>query len=419
MITGDRDLSIEAHTKGNSVANESGEPEWSVLRDENGICMGVRLHNGPIISPEVPEFLKWNSEQDQPLDTAPGVLPAGHYWFAEASQLIEHCKIEGILLFNGNRRDEPGAFQSIARAEFPGKGTLVRLQCAEPVFDMEKGMQVRLDWFAGSAVEMGPGALFGLGPAKSNLWVRETVLPELNSALQDDTSDVRKASTLPISRTFVYLDVSDFSKFPAGQQALVVNSINRIVGHDQCWDWYPAVGARQSIESRICIGDGYIFVFRFAKQAATFGCVIAYLIETLRAIPSTPLMPVDFHFRIGIHTGQVFCFWDPGRNDWNYTGVGINGGQRVLAAAGKEKDDVVFLSDHVRTAILSESHGHDMDLTILGALHNKGRSADKHGGMWRLYEANHTDFLSPQLSQSYLMSDLQNLRRNPARPDTR
>jgi len=37
------------------------------------------------------------------------------------------------------------------------------------------------------------------------------------------------------------------------------------------------------------------------------------------------LLHVDFHFRIGVHVGDVYSFYDPGRKDWNYIGDGING----------------------------------------------------------------------------------------------
>src|SRR5439155_21171504 len=99
--------------------------------------------------------------------------------------------------------------------------------------------------------------------------------------------------------------------------------------------------ARQGLEAQICIGDGYIYVFSEPDRAAYFAGCLAYLIELQVA---RERLPIDFHFRIGVHVGPVFCFWDPDRDKWNYIGDGINGGQRVLAAIGKEKDDVVYVS---------------------------------------------------------------------------
>jgi hypothetical protein len=92
---------------------------------------------------------------------------------------------------------------------------------------------------------------------------------------------------------------------------------------------------------------------------------------------------------MGIHSGSVFRFWDPGRKDWNFIGEGINGGQRVLSAAGKETDDVIYVSAQTRQLIsASDAQQHVKDMILLNMV-NRGRKEDKHKMPWRVYEINH------------------------------
>lgn len=60
----------------------------------------------------------------------------------------------------------------------------------------------------------------------------------------------------------------------------------------------------------------------------------------------------------------------------------------MLSAIGKDTDDVVFVSAAVRTAIQRVDSGSSK--LLLEAMSNRGRKADKHGNMWRVYELNHS-----------------------------
>src|SRR5262249_29440945 len=158
---------------------------------------------------------------------------------------------------------------------------------------------------------------------ETEFWLK--VLPR---ELQKDDSSLRRVSSLPIKRTFVYIDVSDFSQHRSGQQGLIINSLNSIVRKEEYWSAALARHSRQGLEAQLCIGDGYIFVFKDSMNATYFAACLAQLIEVLVAHNQ---LPVIFHFRMGVHVGLVHCFWDWGRDNWNYIGDGINGGQRVLA----------------------------------------------------------------------------------------
>lgn len=188
--------------------------------------------------------------------------------------------------------------------------------------------------------------------------------------------------------------MSDFSKFRAGQQALIINSIVGIVENDEHWGNGQADLCRQCVEAMTCIGDGYVFVFKDTVAATYFAAYLACLIEALVA---HKCVPVSFHFRMGIHVGEVFTFYDPGRSNWNDVGDGINGGQRVIGTIGKEADDVVFVSGQVREELTARSGGDGDVGRTLASLHNRGRRADKHGVMRRVYEMNHTGLASQDL----------------------
>jgi class 3 adenylate cyclase len=149
----------------------------------------------------------------------------------------------------------------------------------------------------------------------------------------------------------------------------VINSIVGIVGQQSLWAGGPGK-ALAALEARMCIGDGYIFVLKDPMHAVYFAAYLAHLIEVLVARKITP---VEFHFRMGVHVGPVYCFWDPGRENWNYIGDGINGGQRVLGAIGKETDDVLFISVQVRQALTASDKGDSPYRQILAALQNRGR----------------------------------------------
>ena len=149
------------------------------------------------------------------------------------------------------------------------------------------------------------------------------------------------------------------------------------------------------MEAMICIGDGYIYVFDNPSFACVFASCLAYLIEVLVARKS---VPVGYHFRMSVHADPVYSFWDPGRGGWNYIGDGINGGQRVLGAIGKDVDDVLFISSQIKQSLTANYDGTEIYSLLLNGLQNKGRRADKHGNSWRVYEVNHTSSMSAFLS---------------------
>ena len=244
-----------------------------------------------------------------------------------------------------------------------------------------------------------PSVIIGLLPRDSiNLAVSLKVYHSINTDLAKEENDARRISSLTIDRTFVYLDISDFSKHSPAQQAVVINSLISIVHSQSLWSTgYPAQLPTE-IEAMLCIGDGYIFVFDDATKGTFFGAYLATLIDVMMA---KKRLPVDFHFRMGVHSGPVYTFWDPGRGDWNYIGKGIIGGNRVLNAVGKAFDDVMYVSDEVRHWIISNDTGDYPNPAILENLHNRGRKEDKHRNPWRVYELSHTalcrQWLPPEL----------------------
>lgn len=329
------------------------------------------------------DCLSWLSSSQEPrLLNNYNFDSTGHF-FDNEIRLVEHCKEQGLILYTAikTRNQNPRIVISELRKWSGKQFTFHRLERAVAL--------------PGATGQVAPGGVVG---ESSDVWVSLALYSKIVDKLPDEMADIRRLSSWPIKRSFVYLDVSDFSKFPAGQQALVINSIVRLVKDDRCWVGPHSKFARAGLESQICIGDGYIFVFKQPTNATYFASYLAYLIEHLCARELTRIIPIEFHFRIGVHVDPVYCFYDPGRRDWNYIGDGINGGQRVLAAAGKEKDDVVYVSDKVRKAIAGEREEGSPNAELLANMNNRGRHMDKHHNMWRLYEMNHTDLFSNEFS---------------------
>jgi class 3 adenylate cyclase len=212
---------------------------------------------------------------------------------------------------------------------------------------------------------------------------------EVALAASDEGSELSKVSTRSCYRAFVYFDISDFSTYSPGQQLLVIKSfIKSLKNLDSAFNYHCIGGEANTYETLICIGDGYLFVFKDAFSAAWFAAALA---STIQILASRKKVPVEYHFRAGVHYGSVRRFYDPGSNKWNYVGEGVNIGRRVLECIGTDLDDVLYVSDAVHAQILS-IRGPDRLMphdALLKAFSNRGRRKDKHGVMHRVYELAH------------------------------
>jgi len=308
-------------------------------------------------------------EGDELLAAFRRLVPPGDVLVETERELVEYCKATATRLwFDGG-----GADAAPAETLLPGSALVGNLLEAST-----KG--TRDD----------PTNLHGVHGQPSRIWVPQAAFREMAAKLGEgsDGGDLRCVTNLPIKRSFVYIDVSGFSKFTAGEQALIVPSLARLASDPGMWNRDPAGWrAAKDLEAMICIGDGYIYVFKETALATIFAAHLAGLIEMLIALKQ---LPVEFHFRMGVHCGPVYSFWDPGRNGWNYIGDGINGGQRVLRAIGSDTDDVLFISADVRQELLADRITIHETGGIIASAQNRGRRLDKHGRSWRVYEVNHT-----------------------------
>jgi hypothetical protein len=217
-------------------------------------------------------------------------------------------------------------------------------------------------------------------------WATESLINRVNDRLPDESEEVRKLSIWPVRRLFLYVDVSDFSQRIAAEQALIINTLTTLTRKKEYWSGKLEDHARESVEDQLCIGDGYIIVFQHSIDAAYFAARLADKIEEFIAEKE---LVIHFHFRMGVHVGEVYRFWDYWRGKWNYIGDGINGGSRVLSAIGKDADDMIFVSGDIREELRAESS--PLASSLIRAMSNRGRHSDKHGGMWRVYELRHTE----------------------------
>jgi class 3 adenylate cyclase len=348
----------------------SSGPEFVVELDEHRNPKTAKRHGREIhLFDENQDFcdlLTWARVQHRKPEEV-GTLASIYLsrYFADKAALINFCTVDGTML---------------AVHHWPMNPEFVTAQPTQtynitfyPLFQCHtaKGHTIR---------QLRDGIAAGDEPF---LMVTKSVVQELTAELNDENSAARRLSSWPIERSFVYIDVSDFSKYEAGQQALIINTITRLVHYDEFW----TADIFKCFEAMLCIGDGYVFVIRDAVQATSFAANLAHVIELIVA---KEMVPVEFHFRMGVHSGPVYSFWDPGRKDWNYAGAGINGGNRVLSAIGKETDDVLFVSDAVRSKIIAQGDQTSFYRNLIPNLQNRGRRADKHGKLWRVFEVNHT-----------------------------
>lgn len=226
----------------------------------------------------------------------------------------------------------------------------------------------------------------------SNIVVTAELMTQLNELVSDEDSEFRHLIPVPIEKTFVYIDISDFTKHKPMQQAIIINSLSGVISMIE-----NDMGKDSGIEAKLSIGDGYIVVFKEAWKAVEFGVRLAHCVEFLQAGLGFSGLPIDYHYRMSAHTGPVFRFHDVGRNNWNYVGEGINGGQRVLDVMGKEIDDVFYISKETYHAVRHAPNvlgGRSIPGAIIANADNRGRKEDKHKRAWRVYQLNHERIVS-------------------------
>jgi len=271
---------------------------------------------------------------------------------SELNELVKYCKDSGTILIA-----EPKGLQYSSETHGGEKHTCL-LYKAVYEFQREDGHYTA---------------------QPSGIQVSHALLAAMQEELLKPSSEVRKISTVSVRKAFVYFDVSDFSMYPALRQALVINSIADPVRFTE--DDLNLIGA----VDKLCIGDGYIFVLDNGNDAAWFAAVLAHEVQNRIADKA---LAVKYHFRMSVHAGPVFSFWDIGKSNWNYVGDAINGGQRVLAAIGKEIDDVIFISEEILQE-LRASRNEAFTAMMLRCIENRGRHKDKHGLHWRVHQLNH------------------------------
>ncbi|HEV3168525.1 MAG TPA: hypothetical protein VGZ22_31250 [Isosphaeraceae bacterium] len=361
------------------------EAAYTVHLKDNG-DLEIQQKDGPSIA-EDPDnqvycsFLTWMSHRDTD-DIKKYNINSKSNYYCEMSSLIEGLKRLATVIHV--RRDSPDASWQVEQ------GGSFKVRGRYEFSNIYKASAISAGTYAdGSSVGLGERTGFIGRP--SPIWVRPALIEELNRRLPDDKDEVRKLSTWPIERSFVYFDISDYSELLPGYQVLIVNSLVRIVNDPNLWSHIAARESKADLEARIFTGDGCIFAFTDPLKASFFAAYLAYLIEWLIA---KKRLPVEFHFRMGVHVGPVFSLWDPGRNGWNYVGAGIIGGQRILSVIGKDQDDVLFMSSEHRQRVTAQREIPDYLPDVHGLAYNRGRRADKHGNYWRVYEVNHTEIMS-------------------------
>ena len=184
------------------------DAEYSVERDANNTA--VRLLRAGVevpINPESQEFcdfLSWDSRQPDSLDESIGTRIKGNY-FADIDRLVDQVKRLAIRLFVGDQ--SPNAL--IANSSFRLPALNLRLwhlqeAVGRPVFTDAESQSGIYGW-----------------PINPPMFVTEPLLQRIAEQLNDESSGIRRLSSLPIRRAFLYLDISDFSAGPLASKRLL------------------------------------------------------------------------------------------------------------------------------------------------------------------------------------------------------
>lgn len=315
-------------------------------------------------------------------------------YFEEAAKFLEFCKLRNIKLATYGK-NSPLKLKKTAHSHGGKDYYLLHV------------------WNPSDAEVIAPPnwGFLGFQDFQSEFAVLASEVGAIQSQLADENSIVRRCSDFPIERAFVYVDVSEFSEFTDFQQVRVTSALAQLTDV-KYWCGEDSKYALGQLESSICIGDGFIYVIKSALAATYFAAYLAHLIECLRDLKR---LPVDFHFRCGAHFGPVHCFWDRDRKDWNFIGDGINGGQRVLSAVGKERDDLCFISGQMREKAGTEPCP-DPQRNLKNDLHemldNRGRHEDKHKRKWRVYEVVHSRWVFREALRIHLLTAREDMQIN-------
>jgi hypothetical protein len=314
----------------------------------------------------------WAATLSPPVDLK-GEYPPGGVMFFDGATLATFCQVYGAMLHVTGDRFTKGVDITC------GTGAWVSLT---------RTVAIRPE-------EEGPQNPTGIKGDFSLLWVPSSLFQSLSNVFTtgDERHPLWCVSSRQVKRAFVYLDISRFSKFPPGQEALIINTLVGLLNEPRWWSNHEPAEALNSMEAQLCIGDGYIYVFPDPLKATLFAGWLAELIQQLvprRTAMGSRGLAVAFHFRMGVHYGAVYRFWDPGRRDWNYIGDGINGGNRVLSVIDKKFDDILFVSDAVVDEFIARAPHQGLYANVRECLDSRGCQEDKHGRGWRVFVLNHT-----------------------------
>jgi len=403
------------------MAEAISDPPYKVTLDEHGNVAGITsAADGRTIpidptSREYCQFITWAAKQEKPVGFSFERLDKNALYLAREDDLIALCKERGVVLFchdylgDGRWKLETGLNES------PNRQTMTSIiHASGSVANGANGDRVFFYRLYSAFPTRDAATVDSVDDQhgiRLPVFVTHTLLAKLEESLMHPDSDVRRLSCWPVEKTFVYVDISGFSQHKVGQQLLIINALIQVVKDQRWWKGPRGNEAQRHLESSLCIGDGYIFVFGTPWTGVHFAGHLAALLEALVAYG----MYAEFHFRISVHTGPVYRFWDkwgPGKDEgrWNYVGRGITDGERVLSAIGKDRDDIVFVSSATRQRMLT---GQEFIVAeIRQSLYNRGRQADKHGEFRRVYELDHTRLMAAEVARMIVEETFQTTEPN-------
>lgn len=212
-------------------------------------------------SDEYCAFLDFAANQRPAVALHYGLLRPNCRYFGSEKALSDYLKQSGRLLFVIRNRGSVGILQVID----PMNPDHFGIEHPPGVVKREGNNPTAVAFipliYAAADLDDPPRQRDRFMPVTRSEYLTDALMQDLNKKLGEDPgSDIWALCNWPVMRSFVYVDVSDFSRQPAAHQAIIINTLTRITN--------PGSAPMQQIveiagyyESRLCIGDGYIFVF--------------------------------------------------------------------------------------------------------------------------------------------------------------
>jgi hypothetical protein len=223
------------------MSQNAEEPQYKIEKDGEGRVSTIRFSADDRQLPIDPDdreyckFLTWAATQSPPIAATFERLEKGSVYLGQEADVVAYCKEHGVVLlcgvYTGGGKHQLASPTSVEHS-VPVSVNHDPLKTTNSAGAPGRFLFYRLYKAAdGQYTESGGAA----DCERLQVFVSHSLDVRLNALLADENSEIRALSTWPVEKTFVYVDVSDFSTHPVGRQQLIINSLIQITTNDKLW----------------------------------------------------------------------------------------------------------------------------------------------------------------------------------------